>query len=579
MKLSIIVPIYNAEKYLKRCLSAILNQNLKDWECILIDDGSTDKSRSICKSFSALDARFKLISSFNNGPSFSRNLGLEVSKGDWISFCDADDRIEQDKYEKMIAYAEKQGFEYLMCATNVIYEDLSKQNEVWGLGDIKTSQVVKITDKKILFNRSYDIGHCWDKLYKKEILENIRFPNAVKLCEDTLFNLEVFYSLGYIAYIPDRLHNYYIIGDSISHNENRASLRLEMNKTFIEDYLPKFRQVKNYDKQIDDKMKEFFTDRGFTEESWPSIDLVIPYVDCTKQKWLEDFKRSSGGDYREDENQRYYPNETLLKYKFRATEKWMPWVRKVFLLVHDYTQVPEWIDKTKVNVVLHSEFIPARFLPVFNSTAIEMFLHNIPGLSEYFIYSNDDMLPNAELKQKFFFYREYNSPIRIKNEFHKFVVKDPERREQAWFKISRNSFDLASKDVFNNIIPELKDEEYPEVPHVSSPMIKSLNKTVYEKYKDIIDASITPFRDSKNINQYLFSFYAMLHNMCWITNKYRNHYITTNRKSLPDAIKTINSGCREICLNDEESTDFSIYKDIYETLDHKYPGPCSFERS
>ena len=116
------------------------------------------------------------------------------------------------------------------------------------------------------------------------------------------------------------------------------------------------------------------------------VDLVVTYVDNTDPIWQASISQFNV----EIEPKRYRDWDTL-KYWFRGVERNMPFIRTVHLVVSNMEQVPKWLDQSKVNVVLHRDIIPERLLPTFNSTTIEMFLCRIPGLSEHFIYSNDDM--------------------------------------------------------------------------------------------------------------------------------------------------------------------------------------------
>ena len=116
------------------------------------------------------------------------------------------------------------------------------------------------------------------------------------------------------------------------------------------------------------------------------IDYVFPYVTMEDPCWVSSYNRHVG----KLDKCRYRDNG-LLKYKIISIEKNMPWVNSIVMIVSNETQVPFWVDRSKIRIVTHAEFIPKEFLPTFNSCTIEMFLHNISGLSEIFIYSNDDI--------------------------------------------------------------------------------------------------------------------------------------------------------------------------------------------
>jgi hypothetical protein len=132
------------------------------------------------------------------------------------------------------------------------------------------------------------------------------------------------------------------------------------------------------------------------------IDFVITWVDGSDENWLKE-KRIWSPEDREDDRKERYRDWGLLKYWFRGVEKYAPWVRKIHFVT--WGHLPKWLDTSnpKLHVVKHTEFIPAEYLPTFNSCAIEWNLHKIPGLSEHFVYFNDDMFPLRTLRPEEFF--------------------------------------------------------------------------------------------------------------------------------------------------------------------------------
>lgn len=136
------------------------------------------------------------------------------------------------------------------------------------------------------------------------------------------------------------------------------------------------------------------------------VDYVIPYVDGTDPAWLDLYEKyahlnPNGGD-RKEVRKRFSPNR-LFKYQFRGLEKFAPWIDTVHLLVQSESQVPAWLDRGKIHVVLHKDFIPEEFLPTYNSSSFECFLHRIPGLAPCFIYANDDTYLLNSVKPSDFF--------------------------------------------------------------------------------------------------------------------------------------------------------------------------------
>ena len=129
------------------------------------------------------------------------------------------------------------------------------------------------------------------------------------------------------------------------------------------------------------------------------MDVVITYVDGNDPAWKRDYERYTNVPVME----KRYRDWGTLKYLLRGIEICMPFIRNVYLVVSHQSQIPEWADTSNLKIVLHSDIIPEEYLPTFNSTAIEMFLHTIEGLDEQFIYFNDDMFPVGKCTAEDFF--------------------------------------------------------------------------------------------------------------------------------------------------------------------------------
>lgn len=181
INISVIIPVYNVEKYLSKCLDSIINQTYSNFEVILIDDGSTDNSSNICDKYSKKDKRIKAIHNKNKGVSFSRNCGLDIASGKYILFIDSDDTIDEDYLEKLINNSKK---EELICS-NCIVETLVNNKKIDNSG--RTYSVSEYID---LIINSKLMGTCWGKLFKKSELKNLKFDNNTYYMEDTLFLLQ-----------------------------------------------------------------------------------------------------------------------------------------------------------------------------------------------------------------------------------------------------------------------------------------------------------------------------------------------------------------------------------------------------
>lgn len=186
-KISIIIPVFNAEQYLQKCLNSIINQSFIDWECILVDDGSIDCSGIICDHYSSFDRRFKVYHKENGGVSSARNLGLEKIEGEWVFFSDADDYLESDALEILYSHSQKGvdgvwgGFKKYDTAGNRIEESICTVSK----------QITVVEAITYLYNSyiyEYN-GYLWNKLFKKAVIHtnNLSFDIHIPYNEDSLF--------------------------------------------------------------------------------------------------------------------------------------------------------------------------------------------------------------------------------------------------------------------------------------------------------------------------------------------------------------------------------------------------------
>lgn len=188
--LSIIVPVYNVEKYISKCIESIINQNYEHFELILIDDGSTDTSGKICDKYSMIDKRIKVTHTSNNGPGAARNIGLKLAKGNYITFLDSDDYVKNDYYDSLIKEMQIHDVDIIQGAYDICVEIEKKV--------IKKKQAyILLNDKKKIcfefFRKYYFDNYLWNKIFKSEIIKNCEFPNLF-YSEDQCFLLSTFYN-------------------------------------------------------------------------------------------------------------------------------------------------------------------------------------------------------------------------------------------------------------------------------------------------------------------------------------------------------------------------------------------------
>lgn len=221
------------------------------------------------------------------------------------------------------------------------------------------------------------------------------------------------------------------------------------------------------------------------------MDIVITYVNGVDPEWQADYSRYTNTPLLE----KRFRDWGTLRYLFRGIDKNMPFIRKVHLVVSQESQVPEWIDRSHVNIVLHSDIIPAEYLPTFNCNPIEMHLHRIKGLDEEYLYFNDDIFPMKPCKPEDFF-RNGCGILGMSRHIFAFGM---------FKQICHNSNKVARKAL--GLGPSLT---FLRPQHVCTPMLRSECEALYKKVKSDIQESLTRTRQGNNLNQYLFLDYMYL---------------------------------------------------------------------
>jgi len=234
VKVSVIVPVYNVEKYLGKCLDSLIGQTLKDIEIICINDGSTDNSLSILEKYAKQDSRIKIINQENQGIANTRNKSIKLAQGEYIGFVDSDDWVSCDFFEKLYNAALK--YEADIAAAGIIRA--TDKHEKMFL-EFKKETVTNNTDKKFEICDIPDKSYTCNKIYRlSKIREfNLKFKNNVTY-EDIIFTPEAVHKLGTLVTVPDTYYFYYKRQGSITNtksNKNNHSYAVEIaNKYFKE---------------------------------------------------------------------------------------------------------------------------------------------------------------------------------------------------------------------------------------------------------------------------------------------------------------------------------------------------------
>ena len=206
MLISVIVPVYNIEKYIARCIESIQNQTYRELEILLVDDGSTDSSGKICDEYAEKDERIQVIHRKNGGLSAARNTGIEVAKGEYIAFVDGDDWIDDTMYEEMAKLAKENTADFVACRYRCIYKDYQIDGST-GKVTVYT-QPLSMLIQYLKEDEAFLIQHAaWNKLYHRDLLGEDRFPEG-KWYEDIVFSAKILSRVKTGIYLDNALYNY-----------------------------------------------------------------------------------------------------------------------------------------------------------------------------------------------------------------------------------------------------------------------------------------------------------------------------------------------------------------------------------
>ena len=329
------------------------------------------------------------------------------------------------------------------------------------------------------------------------------------------------------------------------------------------------------------------------------IDFVILWVDGSDENWLKEKNKYSNKKIDIANSKKRYRDYGILKYWFRAIEECTPWVNKIHFVT--WGHLPEWLntDNPKLNIVKHEDFIPKKYLPTFNSRSIELNLHRIKGLSDKFVYFNDDMFILDKIDSTYFFKNglpcdtwqedilvldkttdlnfahtlvnvlkvinaNFNKRVAIKSNFFK------------WFNLKNGKGFIKNILLYNwrNIAGFYNY-------HVASPYLKSTFEEVWKKEYDVLDNTCTSkFRDENGVNQYVMSLWQ-IYSGNFVLKSYKEFgkvfTLSDNNDELFNFI--VNRKKKIVCINDGNVEDFDkVQKGLIASFKKIFPKKCSFEK-
>ena len=229
--ISVIIPVYNTEKYLKKCVDSVLAQSYKNLEIILVDDGSTDNSGKICDEYANMDERVKVIHKKNGGLSSARNTGLDIASGNYIGFLDSDDYISPEMYEQMVSKVEE---DYVVCNLFVRINEFGNvfpKNDYHKEGG-KTTEIEYLRE---LLMHIGDVSVC-TKLFSKVMIGKLRFDEK-RLNEDLLFMLSLIPRMSGIIYTGHIGYYYLTRSESISSKYGKSVEDMAINSLVVKEFV------------------------------------------------------------------------------------------------------------------------------------------------------------------------------------------------------------------------------------------------------------------------------------------------------------------------------------------------------
>lgn len=254
MKISIVIPVYNTEKYLQRCVQSVIDEMVVDKEVILVDDGSTDASSTMCDAYAKQYSFIKAVHINNSGPATAKNVGFKYATGDYVAFIDSDDKVYKDMFSKMLALSCRHDADIVCCN----YIQIDERGNVSHTACSHKDYVLNTEEAlKHLLMKNMIYSQCWTKIYRRKMLEEYKVFNVdgLKTDEDFIYNLHAFVYSKTICIIDEPLYVYTHRKDSLSKDYFRKhisqfidnmQLRLEMVDRIMHERFPNLMEYSTF---------------------------------------------------------------------------------------------------------------------------------------------------------------------------------------------------------------------------------------------------------------------------------------------------------------------------------------------
>lgn len=216
-EISVIVPIYNVEPYLRRCIDSVLAQTFADFELILVDDGSPDACGAICDEYAKQDSRIAVIHQENKGVSAARNAGLKIATGNYVSFIDPDDWIEPEMVQTMVSAMKNERVQLVCCRWDNVYENGEKNSPQFDHGKLGRMAASNFLERLFDFPRSV-AGSCCNKLFMRDHIKNF-FDEQLKIAEDNMFLMKYCLSIESAYFMDNEFYHVFSHSESATRSD------------------------------------------------------------------------------------------------------------------------------------------------------------------------------------------------------------------------------------------------------------------------------------------------------------------------------------------------------------------------
>lgn len=300
---SIIIPVYNGEKYIERCLKSLIQQTYKNIEIIVLNDGSTDHTMQVLQKYQHMDERICVVDKQNTGVSDTRNQGLKLAKGDFVQFVDSDDWLPNDATEQLVG-GMLQDCEMVICDYNRVVD-----NNIIVKGHIPEEGPISRTEFALYMMKApanYYYGVLWNKLFRMDLIREhkLDFPEEIDWCEDLRFNLEYLQYVKRVYVLQKPIYYYVLTKGSLAQSRTDIVDNLRVRNFLFEQYKALYESLDLYDEHklrirsfyIDfarDKNKEIKMIEGIKKEDFSKEAVVEAVKDILSDK-LESFEQKIG---------------------------------------------------------------------------------------------------------------------------------------------------------------------------------------------------------------------------------------------------------------------------------------------